>query len=75
MESLDNQSNLPPGNHLWVKLVNKIADFVFLPYISFIIAFKTLECMKRFTPESNWGDKIADFGFLSYISFSIALQL
>ena len=47
---------------------------MFLSYISFIIAFKTLECMKIFTPESNWGDKIADFGFLSYISFSIAFK-
>ena len=50
---------------------------MFLPYISFIIAFKALECMKRFIPlpppyGSNWGDKIADFGFLSYIAFSIA---
>ena len=27
---------------------HKIADFVFLPYISFILAFRTLECIKRY---------------------------
>ena len=38
MESLESKSNFPPlmgqtGGH-------KIADFVFLPYISFILAFR-----------------------------------
>ena len=27
---------------------HKIADFVFLPYISFIIAFSALECIKMY---------------------------
>ena len=27
---------------------HKIADFVFLPYIYFILAFAALECMKRY---------------------------
>ena len=27
---------------------HKIADFVFLPYISFILAFRALECIKRY---------------------------
>ena len=27
---------------------HKIADFVFLPYISFILAFTALECIKRY---------------------------
>ena len=38
MKSLDSWSG---GNH-------KIADFVFLPYISFILAFRALECIKRY---------------------------
>ena len=75
MESLDNHSNLTPGPTYELNWCNEI-DFMFLPFISFIIAFIALECMKRFIPHppygSNWGDKIADFGFLSYISFRIA---
>ena len=27
---------------------HKLADFVFLPYISFILAFRALECIKRY---------------------------
>ena len=27
---------------------HKIADFVFLPFISFILAFKASECIKRY---------------------------
>ena len=27
---------------------HKIADFVFLPFISFILAFRALECIKRY---------------------------
>ena len=27
---------------------HKIADFLFLPYISFILAFRALECIKRY---------------------------
>ena len=39
MESLESKSNF------WG---HKIADFVFLPYISFILAFRALECIKRY---------------------------
>ena len=60
---------------------------MFLPYISFIIAFRALEYIKRYMcrvyiagqiyPDlhpygSNWGHKIADFVFFLYISFIIA---
>ena len=49
MMSLDSWSDLHPdpppmdqtGGH-------KIADFVFLPFISFILAFRALECIKRY---------------------------
>ena len=50
MKSLDSRSDLPPnppplmgqtGSH-------KIADYVFLPFISFILAFRALECIKRY---------------------------
>ena len=27
---------------------HKIADFVFLPFISFVLAFRALECIKRY---------------------------
>ena len=37
---------------------HKIADFVFLPLISFILAFTVLECIKRYwetlCEESRW---------------------
>ena len=48
MKSLDSWSDLPPDPPLWVKLGHKIADFVFLPLISFILAFRVLECIKRY---------------------------
>ena len=67
---------------------HKIVDFVFLPYISFIIAFTALECIKRYWETicgesnypgppppphgANWGHKIADLILLPYISFIIA---
>ena len=35
----------PPHGSNWG---NKIADFVFLPYITFILAFRALECIKRY---------------------------
>ena len=52
MKSLGSRSDLPPdppppppmgqtGGH-------KIADLVFLPLISFILAFRVLECIKRY---------------------------
>ena len=48
MESLNSRSVLPHGPPLWVKLSHKIADFEFLPYISFIVAFIASECIKRY---------------------------
>ena len=58
MKSLDSRSDLPPDPPLWVKLGSftpsyesnlghKIADFVFLPCIYFILAFTALECIKN----------------------------
>ena len=48
MESLNSRSVLPHGPPLWVKLGQNIADFEFLPYISFIVAFIASECIKRY---------------------------
>ena len=48
VKSRDSRSGLPPDLPLWVKLGHKIADFVFLPYIYFILAFRALECIKRY---------------------------
>ena len=48
MKSLDSRSDLPPDLSLWSNWGHKIADFVFLPYISFILAFRALECIKRY---------------------------
>ena len=43
MKSLYSLSDLPPGSN-WG---HEIADFVFLPYIFFILAFRALECIRR----------------------------
>ena len=48
VKSLDSRSDLPPDPLLWVKMGYKIADFVFLPYISFILAFRALEYINRY---------------------------
>ena len=48
MKSLDSWSDLPPevvGRSNWG---HKIANFVFLPYIAFTLAFTVLECIKRY---------------------------
>ena len=49
MKSLDSQSDLSPDplpyGSDWS---HKIADFVFLPYISFILAFRALKCNDRY---------------------------
>ena len=56
VKSLDSQSDLapspppPPPPPPPPRVQTKIADFVFLPYISFILAFTALECIKRY-----WG--------------------
>ena len=47
MESLNNRSVLPHGPPPYgSNWGHKIADFEFLPYISFIVAFIASECIK-----------------------------
>ena len=66
---------------------HKIADFVFLPYIYFILAFRALQCIMRYWetlyevifPQalpygSNGGHKIVNFVFLSDIYFILAVR-
>ena len=48
MESLERKSNFPPDPPVGVKLGHKRADFDILHYISFIVAFTVLECIKRY---------------------------
>ena len=51
MKSLDSWSDLPsdpPPLPHGLNWGHKIADLVFLPYISFILAFRALECIKRY---------------------------
>ena len=36
---------IPPYGSNWG---HKIANFVFLPYISFVLAFRALQCIKRY---------------------------
>ena len=49
VKSLDSWSDLPPGlppyRSNWG---HKIADFVFLPLIYFILAFRDLQCIQRY---------------------------
>ena len=47
MKSLDSRSDLPPAPSYGSNWGHKIADFVFLPYISFILAFRALEYILR----------------------------
>ena len=49
MESLNGRSVLPPDTPPYgPNWGHKIADFEFLPYISFIVAFIASECIKRY---------------------------
>ena len=48
VKSLDSRSGLPPDPPYGSKWGHKIANFVFLPYIPFILAFRALECIKRY---------------------------
>ena len=48
MESLNSRSVLPPAPPYGSNWGHKIADFEFLPYISFIVAFIPSECIKRY---------------------------
>ena len=49
MKSLDSWTDLPLTHPYGSNWGHEIADFVFWPYISFITAFRALECIKR-----NW---------------------
>ena len=48
MKRLDSRSDLPPDPSYGSNWGHKIADFVFLPYVYFILAFRALECIKRY---------------------------
>ena len=48
MKSLDSWSDLPPDPPYGSNLSHKIANFVFFPYISITLAFRALECIKRY---------------------------
>ena len=48
MKSQDSRSDLPPNPPYGSNWGNKIANLVFLPYISFILAFSALDCIKRY---------------------------
>ena len=48
MKSRDSRSDLPRPPLMGQTGVIKIADLVFLPYISFIFAFRVLEFIKRY---------------------------
>ena len=53
MESLNSQSVLPPDPPYGSNWGHKIADFEFLPYIAFIVAFIASECIKP-CGQSKW---------------------
>ena len=48
MESLNSRSVLSPTLPYGPNWGHKIAALEFLPYISFIVAFKASECIKRY---------------------------
>ena len=48
MKSLGSCSGLPTDPPYGSNCGYKIADYVFLPFISFILAFRALECIKRY---------------------------
>ena len=48
MKSQDSRSDLPLTSPYGSNWGHKIPYFVFLPYISFILAFTALECIKRY---------------------------
>ena len=55
VESLNSRSVLPHGPPYGSNWGHKIADFEFLAYISFIVAFIASECIKRYW-ESVYGE-------------------
>ena len=48
MMILDSRSDLPPDPPYGSNWGHKIVDFVFWPFISFILAFTALECINRY---------------------------
>ena len=61
MDSLYSRSHLSPDPTCGSNWGHKIDDFVFLPYISLIIAFTALECMERYRkPYSQSLDSLSD---------------
>ena len=48
MKSQDNWSDLPPDPPYGSNWGYKMANSVFLPYISSILAFRALECIQRY---------------------------
>ena len=48
MENLYSHSDKPPDPPYGSNWGHKIAEFVILPYVSFVIAFMALECNKRY---------------------------
>ena len=48
MKSLDSWLHLPPDPPYESNWGHKITDFVFLPFISFILVFGALECIKMY---------------------------
>ena len=54
MESLNSGSVFPQAHPYGSNWGHKIADFEFLPYISFIVAFIVSECIKRYSGKHMW---------------------
>ena len=48
MKSLDSQSDVLQNPSYGSNWGHKIPDFVFLPHISFILAFRAIECIKSY---------------------------
>ena len=48
MESLESKSNFTPDPPVGSNWGNKIANFDIFPYISLIIGFRALECVKTY---------------------------
>ena len=58
MESLNSRSVLPHGPPYGSNWGHKIADFEFLPYISFIVAFIASECIKRYWESKTYVESL-----------------
>ena len=56
VKSLDIRSDLPPDPLYGSNWGHKIGDFVYLPYISFIIAFTSLKWVSYNESLDSWSD-------------------